>query len=549
MYFAQGRARVRPRPVRNVILIVVCSLACGLGAGSLVSAHAASCSIDASPLPPTEEALFRGDLKQAESLLDAARKSYPEDQRIRAAEVALLLEQGKLDDARKQIDDWTKKQSASPWLMYAAGEERFASGDWLEAYALMNKALHANPCMAEAYDGAAHFEMMAGYRATARRHLSVAHQLEPNNDDIRLDWVNSLDPQQRAAQMEMLSTELTGLSERQRAGLEHSLALYRAVAQNSCELVSSNGPTHIPMQPILDPRATVGVQSWGLEVAINGHKRLLEIDTGATGLLLSHSAAGGTELTPIENSAVGGFGGEGPAGTTLGRANRVQIGGLEFKNCAVEELNSFGFGGGSQIQHQLDNLVGLIGTDIFARYMVTLDYVHHEVRLDPLPTMPGAIVGDRDPLGGSRNPDWMNVDRSTPASMAAWTKIYTRGHEVVVPVAINAKTPALFIVDTGNFTNVVDRSLARQVTKLENGVTVGMGVSGISLMSWSGAFTLDFAGLRLPNNSMETMNFSRFGGVSGFLGYPTLSQLIIHLDYRDDLALFEAPEGTKLNPK
>jgi hypothetical protein len=34
-------------------------------------------------------------------------------------------------------------------------------------------------------------------------------------------------------------------------------------------------------------------------------------------------------------------------------------------------------------------------------------------------------------------------------------------------------------------------------------------------------------------------------GISGFLGYPTLSQLVMHIDYRDDLVLFEAPNGKK----
>jgi hypothetical protein len=38
---------------------------------------------------------------------------------------------------------------------------------------------------------------------------------------------------------------------------------------------------------------------------------------------------------------------------------------------------------------------------------------------------------------------------------------------------------------------------------------------------------------------------SRFGGIHGFLGYPTLEQLVMHIDYRDNLVLFEAPNGHK----
>jgi hypothetical protein len=48
---------------------------------------------------------------------------------------------------------------------------------------------------------------------------------------------------------------------------------------------------------------------------------------------------------------------------------------------------------------------------------------------------------------------------------------------------------------------------------------------------------------------MNSMDFSHSGGIGGFLGYPTLQQLIMHLDYRDNLVLFDAPGATRIgNP-
>jgi hypothetical protein len=50
----------------------------------------------------------------------------------------------------------------------------------------------------------------------------------------------------------------------------------------------------------------------------------------------------------------------------------------------------------------------------------------------------------------------------------------------------------------------------------------------------------------MPVLSMDALDLSHNGGVHGFLGYPTLSQLVLHIDYRDNLMLFEAPEGKKM---
>ena len=37
---------------------------------------------------------------------------------------------------------------------------------------------------------------------------------------------------------------------------------------------------------------------------------------------------------------------------------------------------------------RLDDTDGLVGVDIFDRYLVTLDYIRHEIRLEPLPQPP-----------------------------------------------------------------------------------------------------------------------------------------------------------------
>jgi hypothetical protein len=103
------------------------------------------------------------------------------------------------------------------------------------------------------------------------------------------------------------------------------------------------------------------------------------------------------------------------------------------------------------------------------------------------------------------------------------------------------------MMDTGAAFNIIDVSTAKQITKADTNPTMSIrGVSGRSGgMSQAGRFNVDFAGLRLPVTSMDSMDLSRSGGVAGFLGYPTLSQLVIQIDYRDNLVDLKAAPDAK----
>jgi hypothetical protein len=130
--------------------------------------------------------------------------------------------------------------------------------------------------------------------------------------------------------------------------------------------------------------------------------------------------------------------------------------------------------------------------------------------------------------------------------MEKWTKIYRSGHQLLMPVTINGKKRGLFMVDTGSFTDIIDLNRAKEITKTGSSTNRIRGLSGTADLSEAGGFTLDFAGLRMPVQSMDSLDLSNFGeGVSGFLGYPTLQQLVMHIDYRDNLVSFEAPNGKK----
>jgi tetratricopeptide (TPR) repeat protein len=513
------------------------------------SPHQAACTIDKSEPGDADIAYFRRDFKKAEDLYLAAFTKDANDKRSRMMEIDSLLSQGKLDDARKKVDTWAESGSKEPYAILAAADLRFAEGDWPEAYALMLKALKISPCLAMGYADLGQFEEVAGYRATASKHFALAHQLAPNDPGIRYQWAESLEDSQRMQEEDQLAHDSKLVDDKTARSIVSDLTRIKAHSENSCELVSGSGPVHIPMTPIYGPR--IGIQAYGLDVSFNGHKRTLQIDTGASGFVLTLSAAASAGLTKVGSSHVGGIAADNDI--NMQRAAKVTIGSLEFKNCPIEALANFGaMGGSTELGQRLDDSDGLVGTDIFDRYIVTLDYIKHEIRLDPLPQPPSSGPTPRlDALGGRTDPGWMNIDRYVAPSMQSWTSVYRRDHMLLLPTIIST-TPKdarkmLFLLDTGAAFNLIDLKTAKLFTHTEEtmyGVT-GLGGGGVQA-SETGHFNADFSGIRLPVTSMNAIDMSTAGGMNGFFGYPTLQQLVMHIDYRDNLVLFEAPTGTHL---
>ena len=520
-------------------------LGCCLPAKAASAPQNANCKIDNTPPSEADIAFDHGDAKKADALYLADLSKDPKDGRVRVQEIEALQRLHKPEEASKKVADWTSTAPDDPWAILAAAQVHYYQGEWLEFYALALKALKANPCLPEGYADIARFERLSGYRATAHKHIALAHQLAPQNDDIRLSWIDSLNQADSAVELEKYIQESNkSIDDKRRQALVLRLNRERSLQKDHCELSSVTGPARIPMVPMYLPRSSY-VQFYGLEVAFNGHKRTLQIDTGAGGFLLTRTATGNTGLVPVDTVKIGGFGNQDASGATLARAATVTIGGLEFKNCIVDELNGYGVMGGSRIQgNRMDANDGLMGTNVFDRYLVTLDYMNHEVRLDPLPAIPGKSEGDVDALGGSVAPDWSDLDRYIAPSMKSWTKIYRSGHLFDVPVVVNQKIPAIFAADTGSQSNLIDTSYAKKFTTAETGIYAMRGLSGTTQMSTAGKFTLDFSGVRLPVKDMDSIDLG--GGIQGFLGYPTLSQLVVHLDYRDNLILFEEPAATDI---
>jgi hypothetical protein len=282
-----------------------------------------------------------------------------------------------------------------------------------------------------------------------------------------------------------------------------------------------------------------------LDVKFNGKTRRLEMDTGAGGITISRAAALFLGIKREDETQIGGIGDKGKVKTSITHVASIKIGGIEFTNCAVEILEKWSV---------LDS-DGLIGGDVFDRSELTLDFPKRELRIAPLPPRPGEAkpTTTLDAAGNDDEESWH--DPYIAPEMSKWLRVYRSGHDLLMPTALvdtkrfkdeSAWKDKLFLLDSGSEDNLISPAAAREVTKVGRDDSIGIrGISGeVEKVYDAGKFTLTFAGLRLDSPSMTSIDMTSLSHddgveVSGLIGGPALFQVVLHIDYRDNLVWCE----------
>lgn len=313
-----------------------------------------------------------------------------------------------------------------------------------------------------------------------------------------------------------------------------------------CHLVSTTAATEIPFfQFMYDPNH---IRAYGLEVKFNNTSARLEVDTGAGGLLISRSVAERAGLKPFSQAEMSGIGDQGYKPGYTAFADSIRIGNLDFKDCTVRVLDS---------RSVLEDTDGLIGMDVFSRFLVTLDYPMRKMLLGPLPPRPGEAIGAEPGLNtndaesddsGTSSEAAANGphDRYVAPEMKDYTHVYRVGHDLILPAALNGAKLKLFILDTGAWATSISPQAAREVTKAHADHEMEIkGISGkVGKVFTADQITFTFGHMSqkvYDVASFDTSNISKSVGmdISGFLGAATLKLLTIHIDYRDGLVKFD----------
>jgi predicted aspartyl protease len=497
---------------------------------------------------PAENALTSGKLDDAEKLYREAVSKSPHSPEDDAGLIRTLLIEQKIDDAASAAQSALAAKPDSVALLTALAEVQFRQGKIAESAGTADQAFRSDRCYARLYLLRGRILHLNSMDASANRAINAAHVLDPYDPNIRGAWVQTLPLAQRIEQQKQYIAANPSADGEERKRAQAYLSYLESESNDKskgCRMVSSITSTQIPLTPLAWQS---GLQlRRGLRVLLNNKEADLEVDSGASGLVVSRSVAERSGLKAADHIQLGGVGDEGAQAGYTAQVDSIRIGSLEFRDCRVEVGDRQDIVGGD----------GLIGTDVFRSFLVTLDFPMGKFILAPLPPRPGDAPGATATLSTSAKGQGTGAaaessdssgpqDRYLPPEFKDYTQLFRSGHFLILPVMLNHKVPRLFIVDTGAATSSISPDAAAAVTKVHGNSPVGIiGLNGkVAKVSTGDHIVLNFGGIEQTNNdlfSFDTANISRAAGVeiSGFLGDTVLRELTISIDYRDALIKFD----------
>ena len=498
-----------------------------------------SCTIDRSLPSEGDVALAKKDYDGALAFFQSQVDKNPTSEDAHLGLVRALIGKDRTADAQKTAQDMLAKAPQSAIAEVAAGEADYRAADFDSARSHVLAALQDNICEGRARAMVAALFYIHAQFASEASYLAVAHQLRPNDELIRRSWIQSLPRKQRAIELEKYLAGPNALSDKDRAEEVNQEDHLKARRPGECRITSKTETVKIPFVPIIGNGQLSRPEAYGLDVNFNGKRRRMQIDTGASGIVLSPSAAKGLGLTPEYHLHSSGIGDDGDFDTYLTHVANIQIGDVQVSDCMVEVLQK-------TKKHNL-GVDGLIGIDVFDRWLVTLDYQSAKLLLNPLPNRPGLKEPEQLNSSGAQaqqadEDDPRPVDAIVPPEMNDWLRVVRIGHDLLLPVRVNKGPVHFMIADTGAGETTLSLPFAKESgkTTLDTNIRFS-GISGeIKKIYRIDDAILWFGALGLPPQSFwafDITNVSHDSGVevSGFVGLPTLSRLIITIDYRDNL--------------
>jgi pentatricopeptide repeat protein len=550
--------------MRVGLWVLICSWVAGIAYLAQESKPATNPPADSAAILAEAQSLYRkGSFDPAIARYNDALKADPASGDAYAGIIRCYLKQDRVEEADAVLQKGLQAIPSHPDLKVAEAELLFRQGEIPEAGKLFGEVIAAPPDPtqpnsrpnARAYLGAAR---VAGASAMyAREHILIgrAHALDASEADIQKLWIESLAMGERVQSLADYLAVPGNDDEDVRARLRERLNFLKAsqsVEQGRCRQTSNLTATKINLIPIALGN---NAQGSSLNVQINGKPARLLLDTGASGILVSSKLASQGGLTPGAEVRMGGIGDKPDALGHISWATAVQVGNLEFHNCPVNVID--------RVPRDSD---GLIGADVFAQFLIELDFPNSSLNLSPLPPRPGEAplkaslnTGDVEPATepeGQPSADSATgkesreapryEDRYIAPEMHSYTQIFRFGHMLLVPTTINENSSKLFLVDTGAFDNTIAPAAAREVTKVHRAPRVDVrGVNGEAKKVYVADHVMvDFGHVRQQVPNMVAIDMSRVSRragteISGTLGMAMLSLLKVRLDYRDALADFQ----------
>src|SRR5579864_711067 len=378
-----------------------------------------SSSTDA--LKSAQALLLKAKYAEAAVAFKALVEKEPTSGEAHAGLIRSLYRAEQLDEAEAAAKNAISALPQSAVVHAAYGDLYYRRGKLGEAEGEYRGALKQDANSARGWWGIARIYQAVSMHKHARDAFAKAHELDPSDPQIVRSWLAT----------ESAAKRFAGL--RENILKSHSGdAPYNAIASALSEgriwtLATEIKRTDIRLDPIFQDGTHMS--GFGLKVRLNdGTSFVPKLDTGASGLVMGRKLAERAGVIKLADSEFGGIGDSGSVQGYLGWVEKINIGDVEFRNCIVEVSSKSDVADDS----------GLLGGNVFDKFLITIDFKDRRLQLAPLPQNPAADKNDDEAQ-----------DRYIAPEMQSYTKVFRFGKDLVVPVVVSDKTTGLFILDTG----------------------------------------------------------------------------------------------------
>jgi len=486
------------------------------------------------PLLAARALMKKGQLKDATAAFKALVEKDPTLADAHAGLIRCLLRSNQLEDADFAGTRALAALPSSALVHASVGDVAFRAGNFGDAEKEYRAALKIDTNSARAVYGMGRMLQMVSMNKRAKENYARAHQLDPEDSQIARHWLNTLPYAEQLEQLKKMDVDPDekANSHRYLTALAGKKPWVLATEIKPMEIKMPQYGRKVEYVYDVDRSPKTISKGYGLRVTFNDRASAdLLLDTGAGGITIGRKLAEKAGAVKIADTRIGGIGDKGSVESYEAWIDKINIGGLEFHNFVVTV---------SSKNDILDD-AGLIGADVFDKFLITLDFHEQRMLLAPLP---------KNPSGGPEDDKWQ--DRFVAPEMQGFTKFYRFYHDIVVPVVVNDKATGNFILDTGAELNIMSKKLAAQVTKATADDDYRIhGVSGkVEQVLTGQKAILQFAKMRIESHDLPVLSLDHTSAnegteIAGLIGIRVLSQMKMTIDYRDGLVNLEVYEFKK----
>ncbi|MGE5324704.1 MAG: aspartyl protease family protein [Actinomycetota bacterium] len=490
--------------IRPIIFLVVSMFA------AAQAPHAAAPAPTPPPSLAAAQADFnRGDFHAAAADYQLVIEKAPLLAEAHAGLVHSFLKLDDVDAAQRASQEALQVLPHSPEVLAADGDVLFRRGLLADAKERYQAAVQLDAKCARAWFGMGRIQSAESHRSRSRDAFARAHELDPNDGDILYYWAVRLPFPQNVTELRRHMALYRNDEERERHEREY-IDFLQALNGRKVWILTRQVPrTEIKLQPVISSVEN-GPRAYSLKVKLNDRASgTAMLDTGASGLTISKKLAKKAHAIRLSVHSLEGVGNSGPAKGYEAWVDKVTIGDLEFHDCHVHVS-----------PRESPDYDGLIGTDVFEQYLVSIDFPSRQLRLEPMPA-------------------------GTPSGDDSFSSFYRFGHIMLMPTSVGDIVHGLFVLDTGASTNSMSPGIARRVSTVRSSDIPVNGVSGrVSNVFTADQTVLQFSRFRQPHENMITFDLHGLSKdlgteISGLIGFATLKKMTITIDYRDGMVGFD----------